>query len=450
MVAKMNRVKSLFILNIILFFALVGPSKALEVIRDTELEQFTDEILKILLSSSNLEAEDLSVYFINSNKVNAFVTGGKNIFINTELIIKAEDYREYAAVIAHELAHIIGGHVFRTSEELTNISNKALPIYLLGIMGLITGASEAGFAGVMVGQAAVSDAFTYYSRTQEATADQKAVSILCDSRIDASHLSSFLENLETINSDTQTKSENYRSTHPLPQDRINWIQLALKDNENCSYEIDEVLEKRFNLIKAKLFGFTHSYEETKAVYNLNNNQDLYANAVSSYLNGEHGQSTTNLKKLIKKNNENPFFKELIGEIYFVNQKYSEAIYFQTAAINNLDTDNDIYLMMLGNYLLSTEDAKKVKESIFYLKKSLHLNSKNSYSWYLLAKAYAFIDDISFANYATAERYFLIGERRLSYDFALKALKGIEENTPEWYRTYDLIEILKKEVSTNTN
>ena len=51
-----------------------------------------------------------------------------------------------------------------------------------------------------------------------------------------------------------------------------------------------------------------------------------------------------------------------------------------------------------------------------------------------------------ANYATAERYFLIGERELSYEFAVKALKQIEENSPEWYRTNDLIEILQKEVS----
>ncbi len=446
----MNRVKTLFILNIIFFFSFTGSLKALEVIRDTEIEDFTNDIVKILLADSGIEAEDINVYFINSKQVNAFVTGGKNIFINTELIIKAEDYREYTAVIAHELAHILGGHIFRTSEELANISNKAMPIYLLGIIGLITGAAEAGFAGVMVGQAAVSDTYTYYTRTQEAAADQKAVSILCNSMIDASYLSSFLESLETINSNTQTKSENYRSTHPLPQDRIDWIQLALKNNGKCDYEIDKELEKRFNLVKAKLFGFTHSYNETKAVYNLDNNQGLYANAVSSYLNGEHDQSTEKLKRLIRENNENPFFKELIGEIYFVNQKYDNAIYFQKSAINNLNYENDIYMMMLGNYLLSSEETEDVRESISYLKKSLHLNSKNSYSWYLLAKAYAFLNDIPFANYATAERYFLIGERRLSYDFALKAIKEIEENTPEWYRTYDLIEILKKEVSTNTN
>ena len=82
----------------------------------------------------------------------------------------------------------------------------------------------------------------------------------------------------------------------------------------------------------------------------------------------------------------------------------------------------------------------------YLKQSIQLNPNNAYSWYLLAKAYAYLNNVSLANYATAERYFLIGERELSYEFAVKALKHIEENSPEWYRSNDLIEILQKEVS----
>ncbi len=446
----MNRVKSLFVFNIVFFFTLSNSINALEVIRDTELEDFTNDIIEMLLVENNMEAEDINIYFINSKQINAFVTGGKNIFINTEIIIQAKDYREYAAVIAHELAHILGGHIFRTSEEISNISDKAMPIYLLGIIGLITGATDAGFAGVMVGQAAVADTFTYYSRTQEASADQKAVSMLCNSMIDASYLASFLENLESSSPNVKTKVENYRSTHPLPQDRIAWIELALSKNKGCDFQIDKELEKRFDLLKAKLFGFTHTYEETKAVYNSDETQDLYANAVSSYLNGDHKQSTENLKKLIKTDNKNPFFKELIGEIYFVSQNYDEAIYFQNNAINNLNKNNDIYMMMLGNYLLSTEEKEKVERSINYLKQSIQLNSQNAYSWYLLAKAYAYLDNISFANYATAERYFLIGEKNLSYDFASKAMVNIEKNTPEWYRTYDLIEILKKEVATNKN
>ena len=115
----------------------------------------------------------------------------------------------------------------------------------------------------------------------------------------------------------------------------------------------------------------------------------------------------------------------------MKQNYEEAIFFQTNAINNLGYENDLYTMMLGNYLLSSEEKEKIDDSIYYLKKSIQLNRMNAYSWYLLARSYALIDDISLANYATAERYFLIGERSLSFDFALKAIKGVKENTPEW-------------------
>ena len=194
--AKVIKKYSLFI-NLILFsYLLPTSSSALEIIRDTELEQYTAEIMSILLGSTNYKNEELEVYFVKSDQINAFVTGGKNIFINTELIIEADDYREYAAVLAHELAHIQGGHIFNTSIELNNLSEKALPIYLLGIIGIIAGSAETGLAGVMVGQASVSDGFTYYSRTQEAAADQAAVKILCQNGIDGNYLISFLNKLQ--------------------------------------------------------------------------------------------------------------------------------------------------------------------------------------------------------------------------------------------------------------
>ena len=89
-----------------------------------------------------------------------------------------------------------------------------------------------------------------------------------------------------------------------------------------------------------------------------------------------------------------------------------------------------------------EEINKSTEAILNLKKSLLINSENAYAWYLLSRAYAQTGSISLANYATAERYFLIGERELSYEFAVKALKQIEKNSPEWYRSNDLIEILQ--------
>ena len=54
-----------FIIKLIfIFYFLFSQVSAFEIIRDTELEQFTDDIVSILLESSNLELEDLSIYFV--------------------------------------------------------------------------------------------------------------------------------------------------------------------------------------------------------------------------------------------------------------------------------------------------------------------------------------------------------------------------------------------------
>jgi predicted Zn-dependent protease len=430
----------------IIFYFLFSQSNAFEIIRDTELEQFTDDVINQLLKSESLEVDDFNIYFVKSDQVNAFVTGGKNIFINTETIIKADDYREYAAVLAHELAHIIGGHIFNTSIEISNLSDKALPIYLLGIIGMITGSADAGLVGVMVGQASVNDGFTFYSRTQEASADQAAIKILCSNEVSGEYLIDFLKKIESLEKPSTNNLQNYRSTHPLTQNRIIWINSSLENFDNCNFEPDETIQRRFELLKAKLHGFTHPYQETAAVYNSFDEVDLYATAVSNYFSGEHSISIANMKKLIEENPKNPFYKELLGEIYFADNDYKKAVYYQEAAINQIGEINDLYYMIIGNYLINFENSEQSIEAIKYLKKSLLLNPKNAYAWYLLSRAYSQTGSISLANYATAERYFLTGERVLSYEFALKAVKDVEENSPEWYRSNDLIEILKKEVS----
>ena len=440
------RCRKFFIKFFFIFYFLFSQSNAFEIIRDTELEQFTDEIISLLLKSSNLESEEFKIYFVKSDQINAFVTGGQNIFINTELILAANDYREYAAVLAHELAHILGGHIFNTSIEISNLSDKALPIYLLGIIGMITGATDAGIAGVMVGQASVSDNFSYYSRTQEASADQAAVKILCDNGIDGKYLIEFLKKIENVNESYALDENNYKSTHPLVQNRIGWIDSSLENYNDCNYDTDKIFQQKFELLKAKLHGFTHPNYETEAIYNSTKDVDLYATAVSNYFQGNHTKSIENMKRLINKYPSNPFYNELLGEIYFANNDYKSATFYHEAAINNINKVNDLYYMMMGNYLLNFEETNKSKEAILNLKKSLLINSENAYAWYLLSRAYAQTGSITLAHYATAERYFLIGERELSYEFAVKAMKHIEKNSPEWYRTNDLIEILQKEVS----
>ena len=88
---------------------------------------------------------------------------------------------------------------------------------------------------------------------------------------------------------------------------------------------------------------------------------MYATAVSNYFQGNHTKSIENMKQLINKHPSNPFYNELLGEIYFANNDYKSATFYHEAAINNIDKVNDLYYMMMGNYLLTFEEINKSKK-----------------------------------------------------------------------------------------
>ncbi len=441
--------KRLFAPLIIFFCFLIHNSFALEIIRDEELEKFTKELTSELLTDTNLNLEDINFYFINNREINAFVTGGKNIFVNTGLITQADDYREYQAVIAHELSHIIGGHIFNTSAELQNLSNKALPVYLLGIIGIFAGSADTAITSIMLGQASVQDGFTYYSRNQEASADQAAINLMCSNNIDASYLVSFLEKLDRKTLDSVSNENYYRSTHPPIDSRKDWINISLK-NKNCEYENTQFLQEKFNLLKSKLIAFTHNKQEVYAIYSGENDVDLYANAIISYLSGNHSDSLEILDRLINREPNNPYFRELLGEIYFAKADFDNAIKNQSIAIELANEPSDLYFMMIGSYLVALEDQASKYDGIKNLKKSIFINPKNTYSWYLLARAYADTGNLPLANYATAERYYLIGERGLALEFAQKSINSIEKNSPEWYRANDLMSIISSSITDESS
>ena len=432
--------KRLFASLIIFFCFFIHNSFALEIIRDEELEKFTKELTAELLTDNNLNIEDINFYFINNKEINAFVTGGKNIFVNTGLITQADDYREYQAVIAHELSHIIGGHIFNTSVEIQNLSSKALPVYLLGIIGILAGSADTAITSIMIGQASVQDGFTYYSRNQEAYADQAAINLMCSNKVDASYLRGFLEKLDRKTLDSFSAENYYRSTHPPLDSRKEWINISLK-NKKCEYDKNQFLQEKFNFLKSKLIAFTYSKQEVKAIYNSESDRDLYANAIISYLSGNHSESISILNKLINQKPDNPYFRELLGEIYFAKSDFDNAIKNQSIAIELINEPSDLYFMMIGSYLIALENQESKNDGIKNLKKSVFINPKNTYSWYLLARAYAETDNLPLANYATAERYYLIGERGLALEFAQKSINSIEKNSPEWYRANDLMSII---------
>lgn len=75
-----------------------------------------------LFQAAGLSPEGVSIYLINDDRLNAFVAGGQNLFLNTGLIMAMRSPLELIGVIAHETGHIAGGHLARTSDAIASAS----------------------------------------------------------------------------------------------------------------------------------------------------------------------------------------------------------------------------------------------------------------------------------------------------------------------------------------
>src|SRR5215510_9583458 len=118
-----NRIISL-VLGICLVASWVLPavaqSRGVHLLRDAEIEHIIRIYATPLFMAAGLDPVAIHVYLIDDNRLNAFVAGGMNIFINSGLLMRSKDPLEVMGVIAHETGHIAGGHLARSQEALRN------------------------------------------------------------------------------------------------------------------------------------------------------------------------------------------------------------------------------------------------------------------------------------------------------------------------------------------
>jgi len=85
----------------------------LPLIRDAEIEGLMRLYTGPLFDAAGLTRASVNVNLIDSPGINAFVADGQRIFIYTGLLTGAKTPNEVIGVLAHETAHIAGGHLTR-------------------------------------------------------------------------------------------------------------------------------------------------------------------------------------------------------------------------------------------------------------------------------------------------------------------------------------------------
>ncbi|HEX8902928.1 M48 family metallopeptidase, partial [Vitreimonas sp.] len=113
-----------------------NAASAQGLIRDAEIEDTLHVYTNPLLVAAGLNPDDVELYIVSDPSINAFVSGGQNIFVHTGLILAAETPNELIGVLAHETGHISGGHLARSREAMGQAMGPMLISLGLGVLAI--------------------------------------------------------------------------------------------------------------------------------------------------------------------------------------------------------------------------------------------------------------------------------------------------------------------------
>ena len=83
-------------------------ANAQDVLRDSETELFFKDVARPLEVAAKLDPKSVNIVLLNDPEINAFVAGGQVVYINSGLLMAADNANQMQGVIAHELGHVAG------------------------------------------------------------------------------------------------------------------------------------------------------------------------------------------------------------------------------------------------------------------------------------------------------------------------------------------------------
>lgn len=414
-------------------------------IRDAEIEDTLRVYSDPIFEAAGLRPKEIDIHIVQDKSLNAFVTNGQNMFVHTGLILSAENPNQLKGVIAHETGHIAGGHLVRSREAMGKAMAPALISIGLGVLAMAAGAPDAGAALFSGSSQFAMASFFIHTKTQESSADQAAVTYMDRTGQSSEGLLAFFNEFREQELYSQNRRAPYFRSHPLSTDRIEALRARVDKAEfkDAHDSADDLL--RFNMMKAKLYGYLESPGRTYAKYPDTDKSmpARYARAFAAYRTPDLKRAVSETQALIDLDGKNPYFQELMGQILFESARANEAIPFCRKALE-LKPGNVLLQVNLARALVATKSQANVKEAIAILEQATRTEADNPFAWSEMAVAYDADKQVGMAQLASAEKSYAIGNYPMALNFAQRAKKALPEGSTSWRRASDIALVAETE------
>jgi len=213
-----------------------------KVIDDPIVAEYVNRVGQNIVRNSDCKVP-FTIKVVEDESVNAFALPGGFFFVNTGLMLRAENEAELAGVMAHETAHVCARHGTRQATKAELANYMSIPLIFMG-----------GWAGYGIRQAAgflVPMSLLKFSRSYESEADMLGLQYMYKTGYDPGSFVDFFEKIQALEKKKKGSVAELFSSHPMTDDRIQNAQKNIQENLEARPEY-VVNTSEFNEVKTRL------------------------------------------------------------------------------------------------------------------------------------------------------------------------------------------------------
>jgi predicted Zn-dependent protease len=195
--------------------------KSVKLVNDPEITAYVNKVGQNLVRNSDAQVP-FTIKVIDDDHINAMALPGGFFYVNTGVILHADEESEMAGVMAHEIGHVAARHGTRadTKNAITQIAMIPLMIALPG-----------GYAGYGIYEGmnfAIPMAFLKFSRNDDREADYLGAQYMYKAGYDPNGLVTMFEKYEAIEKKQPGTIPKVFDSHPATPDRIESLQKEIQ------------------------------------------------------------------------------------------------------------------------------------------------------------------------------------------------------------------------------
>jgi hypothetical protein len=187
--------------------------KSAHMVTDPVIVEYVNRVGQNIVKNSDCKVP-FTIKVIDSDEINAMALPGGFFYVNSGLILAADEEAELAGVMAHEIAHVCAHHAARQMTKLNYMQIGSIPLMIM------TEGSWTGYGIYEATQLAIPISFLKFSRMDEAEADWLGLQYMYKSGYDPQAFIQFFEKLDALEKHKPGTLAKVFADHPQTPDRI--------------------------------------------------------------------------------------------------------------------------------------------------------------------------------------------------------------------------------------